>query len=115
MAQYFPNAYPVWYQEGFAEYFGATVFNRDGTIDVGRIQMPRLPALSRGAWLSSQQLMNGTVEQLPTYQWDQFYAQGWLLTHYLSAIRPATSIFASTWYSGPGAWRTPKPCRMPSG
>jgi hypothetical protein len=27
--------------------------------------------------------MNDTVEQLPTYQWDQFYAQGWLLTHYL--------------------------------
>ena len=83
MAQYFPNAYPVWYQEGFAEYFGATAFNRDGKIDVGLLQMPRLPALSRGTWLSSQQLMSDTLEQLPTDRWDQFYAQGWLLTHYL--------------------------------
>jgi hypothetical protein len=83
MAQYFPNAYPVWYQEGFAEYFGATVFDKDGTVEIGRVQMPRLPALAQGVWLSAQQLMNDTVEQLPTYQWDQFYAQGWLLTHYL--------------------------------
>lgn len=83
MAQYFPNAYPVWYQEGFAEYFGATAFNKDGTIDIGRVQMPRLPALYQGTWLSSQQLMSDTLEQLPTGQWGQFYAQGWLLTHYL--------------------------------
>lgn len=83
MAQYFTNAYPVWYQEGFAEYFGATVFDKDGTIEIGRIQEPRVPALARGTWLSSQQLMNSTLEQLPTSEWDQFYAESWLLTHYL--------------------------------
>ena len=83
VAQYFTNAYPVWYQEGVAEYFGATVFHKDGTIDIGRLQMPRLPTLAQGVWLSPQQLMNDTVEQLPTSQWNQFYAQGWLLTHYL--------------------------------
>lgn len=83
MYQYFPNAYPIWYQEGFAEYFGATVVKKDGEIDIGNIQMPRLPALYNGTWLSSQQLMSDTLEQLPTSRWEQFYAQGWLLTHYL--------------------------------
>ncbi len=83
MAQYFPNAYPVWYQEGFAEYFASTAFNKDGSIDVGRIEMTDLPALNTEPWLSTQQLMNDTLEQLPQKEWAHFYAQGWLLTHYL--------------------------------
>lgn len=83
MEQYFPNAYPVWYQEGFAEYFASTAFTKDGTIEIGRIEMARVPALYNEPWLSTQQLMNDTLEQLPVKDWDHFYAQGWLLTHYL--------------------------------
>jgi hypothetical protein len=83
MAQYFPSAYPVWYQEGFAEYFASTAFHKDGSIDVGRIEMSRLPALYAEPWLSTQQLMNDTLDHLPVKDWAHFYAQGWLLTHYL--------------------------------
>jgi hypothetical protein len=83
MAQYFPAAYPIWYQEGFAEYFAATKFGKDGTADVGKAEMPRLPALYNEAWLTTRQLMTDTLEDLPERQWNQFYAQGWLLTHYL--------------------------------
>jgi hypothetical protein len=83
MAQYFPAAYPIWYQEGFAEYFASTKFGKDGIAEVGKAEMPRLPALYKEAWLSTQQLMTTSLENLPERQWNQFYAQGWLLTHYL--------------------------------
>jgi hypothetical protein len=83
MAQYAPSAYPVWYQEGFAEYFASTVIKTDGTVEVGRIETTRLPALYTERWLPTQQLMTDTLEQLPHKYWNQFYAQSWLLTHYL--------------------------------
>ncbi|MBS0421957.1 MAG: DUF1570 domain-containing protein [Proteobacteria bacterium] len=83
MEQYFPAAYPIWYQEGFAEYFAPTKFDKDGVVEVGKVEMPRLPALYNEEWLSTQQLMTATLDNLPEKQWNQFYAQGWLLTHYL--------------------------------
>jgi tetratricopeptide (TPR) repeat protein len=83
MAQYFPAAYPIWYQEGFAEYFASTRFNKDAGVDIGKVEMSRLPSLYGEAWLSTQQLMTTTLDELPQRDWSQFYAQGWLLTHYL--------------------------------
>jgi hypothetical protein len=83
MAQYFPAAYPIWYQEGFAEYFASTRFNKDGVADIGRVEMSRLPTLYDDSWLSTKRLMTATLDDLPQQQWYQFYAQGWLLTHYL--------------------------------
>jgi hypothetical protein len=83
MAQYFPSAYPVWYQEGFAEYFASIKFNQDGTAEIGKPEMDRLPALYTETWLSTQQLMTDSLEDLPQSDWGKFYAQGWLLTHYL--------------------------------
>jgi hypothetical protein len=83
MAQYFPSAYPVWYQEGFADYFASIKFNQDGTAEIGKPEMDRLPALYTETWLSTQQLMTASLEDLPQRDWGRFYAQGWLLTHYL--------------------------------
>jgi hypothetical protein len=83
MAQYFPSAYPVWYQEGFAEYFASVKFNKDGVAEIGRPEMARLPALYNETWLSTRQLMTDTLEDLPEKDWGKFYAQGWLLTHFL--------------------------------
>lgn len=83
MAQYFPTAYPVWYREGFAEYFSSTQINDDGSVAVGRIAMHRVPGLVYGRWLTPTQLMDGSFEQLDSEQRGQFYAQGWLLTHYM--------------------------------
>lgn len=83
MAQYFPTAYPAWYREGFAEYFSSTQINDDGSVAVGRIAMHRVPGLVYGRWLTPTQLMDGSLEQLDSVQRGQFYAQGWLLTHYM--------------------------------
>jgi len=35
MYQYFPAAYPTWYSEGFAEFWGATQFADNGVVGVG--------------------------------------------------------------------------------
>jgi hypothetical protein len=83
MAQYFPAAYPIWYQEGFAEYFASTRFKKDGVAEIGKVAMSRLPTLYDESWLSTKRLMTATLDDLPQRQWYQFYAQGWLLTHYL--------------------------------
>ena len=83
MAQYFPAAYPIWYQEGFAEYFASTRFNKDGVAEIGKVAMSRLLTLYDESWLSTQRLMTATLDDLPQQKWYQFYAQGWLLTHYL--------------------------------
>jgi hypothetical protein len=83
MAQYSPIAYPAWYQEGFAEYYAATAINEDGTIEVGRLAMSRWPVLYTEPWLSPKQLMNDMPEDMPVKDLEHFYAQGWLLTHYL--------------------------------
>jgi len=83
MAQYFPTAYPAWYREGFAEYFSTTQINDDGSVAVGRIAMHRVPGLVYGKWLTPTQLMDSSLAQLDSEQRGQFYAQGWLVTHYM--------------------------------
>ncbi len=85
MSQYAPASYPVWYSEGFAEYFSSTTFNRDGSVDIGRLAMARLPELVLGTWLPADKLLNDGLSDLPAKSWSQFYGEGWLLTHYLFA------------------------------
>lgn len=86
MAQYARIGYPVWYVEGFAEYFGATVVTRDA-VEVGA------PSLSSGilaqrSWLEARELLNpgfrSTVQEgVSDNRMAVFYAQSWLLTHYV--------------------------------
>jgi thioredoxin-like negative regulator of GroEL len=83
MQQYSASVYPTWYVEGFADYFSSTTFNRDGTIDIGGVVKNRLPTLQNDPWLPMHRLMNSTLAELPKDVWVRFYAQGWLLTHYL--------------------------------
>jgi hypothetical protein len=85
MLQYYPAAYPTWYVEGFAEYFGATQF-RKSEIQVGRIAMHRVPSLALEAWLPMEKLLTLTYhkkDKVSDTEMQQLYAQGWLLTHYL--------------------------------
>jgi hypothetical protein len=80
--QYFSHAYPQWYDEGFAEYLSATRFEKDGSIVVGGVPKARVPALNSRNWLPTAQLMSDRFE-FNSAGWQLFYAQGWLLTHYL--------------------------------
>ena len=78
------RSFPLWYSEGFAEFYASSKFEKDGGVGLG------LPALHRGG-----ELFNATdvsIERLldtEAYRknkkkgYDAFYGRSWLLFHYL--------------------------------
>jgi hypothetical protein len=83
MLQYFPAAYPLWYVEGFAEYVATVRFVEDA-IEFGRFNEARASWVSyRSGWLPLEAILFGRTDRLGGEQVAKFYAQSWLLTHYL--------------------------------
>jgi hypothetical protein len=81
MFQYFPATYPTWYQEGFAEFWGATRFLPDNVVEVGRPVNYRYQSLQGGRWLPASQLLAAqSYADVPDL--DLLYAEGWLLVRY---------------------------------
>jgi len=82
--QYFANAYPAWYVEGFAEFISTTTFRDDRTL-VGRSSDASASTLNdRGqAWMPMERLLIVSPWQLDSRDINKFYAQSWLFTHYL--------------------------------
>lgn len=72
-------AYPAWYVEGFAEYFATAAF-RPGRIELGQISSNRAGWLQKGEWLPLEQLLSNSGGGTNA---GMFYAQSWLLTHYM--------------------------------
>lgn len=77
--------YPVWLNEGLAEYF-ATLPSTGDEVAVGRVQRARLRSLEAGSLARLDRLFAVTHES-PEYQTAEhggrFYAQSWALTHML--------------------------------
>ena len=76
------NTWPTWYSEGFAEYF-ATVRIGSRRIDIGNFDIGRTGTLEAMEWLPLERLLSGGINGLNRGQMSQYYAQAWLLTHYL--------------------------------
>ena len=76
------TAYPAWYVEGFAEYFSTARF-RDDRIEYGEASPIRAAALSQARWIPLESLLARDPALLRGSQSAIFYAQSWLLTHYL--------------------------------
>jgi hypothetical protein len=83
MAQHSDAAYPLWYAEGFAEYYAMTEFLADGTIQTGASASHRLAVLKEGDWVPVDRLV-GTGGGDVAGNDALFYAEGWLLVHYLA-------------------------------
>jgi hypothetical protein len=81
MLQYRPNAYPIWYVEGFAEYFMTARFS-PSRIDIGDYSSSRSGSIRFGEWLPMERVLNGDLRGLNDEQRAQFYAQAWITTHY---------------------------------
>lgn len=82
MLQNFPYGYPAWLVEGYAEYFmGTTV--EDSSIKVGFAPLGRSAELNDQPWLPWKDVLTKRVNDIPHAQTGLFYAQSWLLTHYL--------------------------------
>ena len=75
-------AYPAWYVEGFAEYFSTARFRPD-SIEIGRISPNRGIWLAGADWLPMEKLLARTPALDRSSDSAMFYAQSWLLTHYL--------------------------------
>jgi tetratricopeptide (TPR) repeat protein len=82
MHQYFSNAYPGWYTEGFADYIGNVRFVR-GKIEVGRVDPIRASWLVAGEWMPIERFLKGRDKTFTAEDVAQFYAQAWLAVHYL--------------------------------
>ncbi|HZF93603.1 MAG TPA: hypothetical protein VEZ20_01895 [Allosphingosinicella sp.] len=83
MLQHFPAVYPQWYIEGFAEYVATARFE-DNAIEYGRTNAARASWIAdRSGWLPLDQLLFTNPERLEERPASQFYAQSWILVHYL--------------------------------
>jgi len=79
MLQNFPGAYPAWMVEGYAEFYGETKVN-DRFIEVGQVANHRADALLAGRWMPMADLLGN---KRTSTDWNSFYGQSWILTHYL--------------------------------
>jgi Flp pilus assembly protein TadD len=81
MLQYRPMAYPAWFVEGFAEYV-MTAQIKGTTIDFGRPSATRVSWLKNVRWLPMERVLFGGSGG-PRNERALFYAQSWLVAHYL--------------------------------
>ncbi len=72
-------ALPAWYVEGFAEYLMTAEFRPD-RIDFGGVNPGRYYVLTNLPWAPLEQVLRKSKG----VNIDSFYAQSWLLTHYLN-------------------------------
>ncbi|HEX5184200.1 MAG TPA: hypothetical protein VFW19_13765 [Allosphingosinicella sp.] len=83
MLQYFPAAFPLWYVEGFAEYFAPTRILPNG-YEIGNAARYRFSYPNDDAyWLPMKKMLTGRNYKDIDDKVDQLYSEGWLLTHYL--------------------------------
>lgn len=83
MAQYFPGAYPVWYQEGFAE-MCSTVKFFGKEVSFGSYMGERANDITTREWMPIQTVMTSNTGYVEGAAGSMFYAESWLVTHYLS-------------------------------
>lgn len=79
--------YPVWYDEGLAEFF-STVVPHGNVLVVGAMPKGFVQPFERGRWASTEQIIAArSYEDLPTNFRYMLYPQSWALVHYLALDR----------------------------
>ncbi|WP_054112158.1 DUF1570 domain-containing protein [Brevundimonas sp. AAP58] len=78
------GAYPAWFIEGFAEYWG-TVRIRGDVIQIGRHNPGRVNSLTQPAnsWPPMEDVLRWRVLPSGRYRGSDYYAIAWALTHYM--------------------------------
>ncbi|ADG11638.1 conserved hypothetical protein [Caulobacter segnis ATCC 21756] len=90
VAQYFPAGYPGWLTEGLAEYF-MTVDLQPEKVLVGDFNRSRGYSLMNTKWVPMADLLSKRPDQVAESDRNAFYAQSWLLTHYIWSDRDRRS------------------------
>ncbi len=82
--QYFPAAYPVWYSEGFAEFWGSTRILDHDVVEVGLPANHRFSTFSALGWLPLNRVLAAhNYSEAPGENVFLLYAEGWLIVRYL--------------------------------
>ncbi len=92
MYQNFPTAYPSWYTEGFAEYVSTADITADRT-EYGKFSEMRALWLAEGRWLPLERILTERPLGLSSTDAAMFYAQSWLLTHYVLSSDQTRAAF----------------------
>jgi tetratricopeptide (TPR) repeat protein len=80
-------SYPLWFSEGFAEFYGATGFAKDGGVDIGRPAQHRVAELLLANNVPIELLLDTKAywqSKSKAKGYDEFYGRSWLLFHYLT-------------------------------
>lgn len=112
MMRYYPNAYPAWLVEGYAEYYMTADLGQE-RMTVGGFNSGRARTLTRpGGWIPMEDVLGKSGRQLKKDEGGAFYAQSWLLTHYIVSdpdryrkLKPYLEAARST-HDPVGAWKT---------
>lgn len=76
---------PVWFVEGFAEFFATAKIQDGGSVLIGSVPLYRGWGLQDSfSNLSLEQAVGQTFKDLDGAQTERLYALGWLFTHYLT-------------------------------
>ena len=82
--QYFPAAYPVWYSEGYAEFWGSTRILPGDVVEVGLPADHRFSTFRALGWLPLDRLLAAhNYSEVSGYNIFLLYAEGWLLVRYI--------------------------------
>jgi tetratricopeptide (TPR) repeat protein len=90
MMQYHPAPYPAWYVEGFADYV-MTARITPRRIEFGNYSLIRASWLTGSSdWISYDDILFGNLKRISA---GPFYAQSWLLVHYIMADEGRRAAF----------------------
>jgi hypothetical protein len=82
MLENFPVAYPAWFVEGFAEYFMTAEITPRG-VKIGGINEGRAYQIVNQPWMPWEELFAKTTGETKREKVYAYYAQAWLLAHYM--------------------------------
>lgn len=84
MMQYYPSAYPDWLVEGYAEYYMTADLARTQLVVGGFNQGRARTLMQPGSWIPIQDVLSKRPGDLKEgRERYAYYAQAWLLTHYI--------------------------------
>jgi tetratricopeptide (TPR) repeat protein len=84
MYRNFPFAFPLWFSEGFAEFYSTARIQPEGAVDFGLPAQHRSLELFHLGSLPIETLLQPDRQKLGGNDTLMLYGRGWLLTHFLS-------------------------------
>lgn len=82
--QNFAGSFPLWFGEGFAEFFSTVEFEKNGAVGIGLPAAHRAYSLSLGRVVPIEKLLAAKPSDLSSTETENLYSRGWALLHMLT-------------------------------